>query len=122
MNIYAIISSFLFLLMSIIAYNNKYNVYSVLFLFLFITSLLYHYYSNPFTDFFDKIAIVFIVVYGGKIFMDKLMRHKLSLWKIFLSFLIITTFMLVVYCFINDYSSYLIHIISFTGHCGIIFM
>ena len=69
---YCFYSSFIFLSNIILAFYYKYYLYSFLFIILLITSLFYHSYKNIYTNICDKIAILFIVLYGGFIFFSKM--------------------------------------------------
>ena len=65
-------SSFIFITNICSAGYNQYFFYSFLFLFLTITSIIYHYPSDNITiDILDKICILSIITYGGYIFYNK---------------------------------------------------
>lgn len=121
-------SSFLFLINTIVAIYYKYTVYSILFFFLFITSILYRTLNrNELVFMIDKFAIMLVTIYGGYIFYSKF--NNISSHY---SFFIISTFLLTVFLFYYGYltdtfcydpnpnyaSGYhsLLHLISCIGH------
>ena len=122
-----LLSSFIFLTNSFIAAHFNYVLYSVLFFILFLTSILVRLKRNIFTYTLDKLFVYAIVLYGGYMFYMKYPSiHTL------ISFLIISTFLSVVfmyeygyvsrqYCFDTDtalaetYYS-IMHVISSVGH------
>jgi hypothetical protein len=129
-------SSIIFISNILIAYCYKYYVYSLLFLLLLITSLIFHSNNNIYTLLIDKISIILVVLYGGYLFIDKI--NKSDEVKYFYLLIIIFTFIITIYlyyfgycynkyCFCEDkemankYHS-LIHIISSVGHNLIIIM
>jgi hypothetical protein len=137
-------SSFLFLIVSIVAYYINDQKYSMLFLILFITSLIVHTKNTILTNLIDKIAIGSIVIYGGKLFFEKLYSLLYSNYytedyifisKIYLSSFVVTTFLFTIYIYvygycINDFCFYhdriiankyhlLLHMIGCLGHIGI---
>ena len=71
-------TSFLFLINTVIAFNYNYIVYGLVFLFLFITSTLYHYEKNCKYQVIDKIAVYTVVIYGGYIFIKKIIEKKIK--------------------------------------------
>ena len=66
-----IVSSFIFLTNSLSTYYFEYYNYSFLFGSLTITSIIYHYNTNIYTNLMDKICIIGIVVYGGHLLYKK---------------------------------------------------
>jgi hypothetical protein len=103
-------------------------VYSCLFTGLFISSVVIRMYPNIYTTSLDNIAIGLVVLYGGKLFLDKV--NSGGIFKnILLIGLIILTFLLTIflysygymvgsYCFgENGYTwNALMHCISSVGH------
>lgn len=121
-------SSFLFLINAIVAISYKYTLYSILFFFLFITSILYRALNrNELLFMLDKFAILLVTIYGGYIFYSKF--NNVSLYS---SSFIISTFLLTVFLFYYGYltntfcydpdpsysSAYhcLLHLVSCMGH------
>jgi hypothetical protein len=105
------------------------NYYATLFLFLFITSIIYHSNKNIYTLMIDKFAIFSVILYGCMIFYNKCKNNNNICIK---KSLIITTFGITMYlyfygyihkkyCFSKDankgeaYHS-LLHCISSIGH------
>jgi hypothetical protein len=66
-----IASSFIFLTNSIATLYFEYYIYSVLFGSLTITSIIFHYNTNIYTNLMDKIFIIGIVFYGGHLLYKK---------------------------------------------------
>jgi hypothetical protein len=126
-------SSFIFITNVITAFIKKYFLYSFLFCFLIMTSVIFHSNNNIYTFVIDKIAVISIVLYGSYILYKKISSKNRST-----IFLIITTFLLTIflyyygyctnnYCynpdkFIGDIYHTLLHIISSIGHHFIIFL
>tara|TARA_Y100000389_G_C17348832_1_gene457309 strand:+ start:322 stop:798 length:477 start_codon:yes stop_codon:yes gene_type:complete len=133
-------TSFLFLINTIVAFNYNYVVYGLVFLFLFITSTLYHYEKNCKYHVIDKIAVYTVVIYGGYIFIKKIIEKKnnenINFNNIIYMFIIIGTFLLTIYLYYVGYmyNKYcydpdkfksecthgILHFISMIGHLFII--
>jgi len=109
-------------------------VYSSLFTGLFITSVLMRMYRNIYTIILDKIVIGLVVLYGGKIFLDKLNNDGIFK-NLLLNALIILTFLLTIflysygyiirgYCFGENGEVWhgFMHCISSVGHHLILFL
>ena len=109
-------------------------MYSFLFTSLFITSVIMRMYSNIYTMILDKIAIGLVVLYGGKIFLDKVNNDGIFK-NILLNGLILLTFLLTIflysygyivggYCFGENGDTWhaLMHCISSVGHHLIMFL
>jgi len=109
-------------------------VYSFLFTGLFITSVVIRMYPNIYTTSLDNIAIGLVVLYGGKMFLDKVNSHGIFK-NLLLNGLILLTFLLTIflysygylvgsYCFgENGYTwNALMHFISSVGHHLIMFL
>jgi hypothetical protein len=109
-------------------------VYSSLFTGLFITSVLMRMYSNIYTMILDKINIGLVVLYGGKLFLDKLNTDGIFK-NLLLNVLILLTFLLTIflysygyivgsYCFGENGDAWhgLMHCISSFGHHLILFL
>ena len=127
-----IVTSFLFIINTSLAYSKKNYIYAGLFLFLFLTSIVHRYIQNTYglnkyIFLADEIAIFFIVVYGAYMLYTKI--NNIS--KIYLGFIIsifIATVILYCYgynyeCFCFDRDQYisenymaLVHIIASIGH------
>ena len=121
-------TSFLFLINTILAFFYNQILYSILFFFLFITSVLYRTLNRTEIVFMiDKFAILLVTIYGGYVFFYKF--NKVSSYS---SSFIISTFLLTVFLFYYGYltdtfcydpeptyaSRYhcLLHLISCIGH------
>jgi hypothetical protein len=125
-------SSFVFLMNSGLAGIHKYYLYSALFFTLFATSLIVHSNTNNYTIAIDKIAIFSIVLYGGKMLLEKL-KSNLCITMFTISTFLLTIYLYYYgflhkkYCYHPDttianlYHS-LLHLISFIGHSLIITM
>ena len=107
--------------------------FNSLFFCLTITSLIFHYNTNIYTNILDKIFVLAIVFYGGY-----LLYNKITIYNQIHVLLILITFMCCIYLFIygywvNDYCYHpdkcvgdnyhcLLHIISSFGHHLITFL
>ena len=133
-------TSFLFLINTFTAliYNNF--IYGLVFLFLFITSTLYHYNKNCKYKIIDKIAVYTVVIYGGYIFLKKIIEKKneesINFKNIIFMFIIVITFLSTIYLYYVGYmfNKYcydpdkfksecihgILHFISMIGHLFII--
>lgn len=109
-------------------------VYSSLFTGLFITSVVMRMYRNIYTMILDKIIIGLVVLYGGKLFLDKLNTDGIFK-NLLLNVLILLTFLLTIflysygyivgsYCFGENGDTWhgLMHCISCFGHHLILFL
>ena len=150
MNLQLCCSSCLFLINSIIAYYLNDKIYSILFLLLFVTSIIVHGLSPKkyiFTTILDKLSILGIILYGGKVLFEKnyqlfygddLFESNLYIYKLGLTGLILIAFLLTAflyvygyyckdYCFnvdnyiANTYHNFL-HLNVFLGHLGIMIL
>ena len=126
-------SSFIFITNVVTAYSKQYYEYSFLFIFLFITSILFHSNKNIYTNIFDKIAISLIVFYGTYQLYFKT-NHENYLFLI----IIVSLFLLCIYLYTYGYYQRcycyheeicignlyhcILHLISSLGHHLIIFM
>jgi hypothetical protein len=77
-------------------------VYSSLFTGLFITSVLMRMYSNIYTVILDKILIGLVVLYGGKLFLDKVNNNGIFK-NLLLNGIIILTFLLTIFLYSYGY-------------------
>jgi hypothetical protein len=93
-----IFSSLFFLTNALVAFLKKYYLYALFFLILTITSLIFHSNNNVYTNLIDKIAILLVVIYGGYLLFQKMCAKYATT-----CFLIILTFLLVVYLYIYGY-------------------
>lgn len=138
-----VISSLIFITNSLTAYYCGYYLYSALFLFLTITSVIVHSDNNYCTNIIDKFAVAFIVLYGGYMLFNKFVGYMLRIKgfekrEIIYFSVSIIAFLICVYfyvygfitgqyCFCPDvdkqnlYHS-IIHMISSFGHHLVIFM
>ena len=122
-----IYSSFLFLTNFIIGIYYNYYLYSLLFLFLFITSIVYRMFRCDLTYTIDKCAAFSVIIYGGYIFYLNLMNISLLRLSVILFSFLYTFFLFYYgyykneYCYNKDptisqeYHS-LLHLISSIGH------
>jgi len=120
-------SCFLFLTNSILAEYYNYKTYSLLFLFLFITSIIYRVFRSNLTFIFDKCAIFSVIVYGGYVFYLNFTKMSFIRIALILSSFLYTFFLFYYgyykkeYCYNKDpeiglmYHS-LLHLISSVGH------
>jgi hypothetical protein len=120
-------SSFLFLIVSIYALIYTYYIYSLLFVFLFCTSILF--YTNPCYYLLDQIAIANCVTYGAYIFYNK---FKLTIGSVIIIYTFIFSILLFYagyylkeFCYCTKYSNYwhmIVHLLTIIGHIGIILL
>jgi hypothetical protein len=126
-------SSFIFITNAISTCYKEYYVYCMLFLFLTVTSLIYHYTKNEYVRIVDKVAILGIVLYGGY-----MLYKKASIEKYLKIILIVLTFLITIflyyygfltkrYCYdpekcVGDLYHALLHVISSIGHHLITFL
>ena len=132
--IYNVYSSFLFFTNYALAYYYDYYIYSLFFLMLLITSVIYHSSPPNYTIYIlDKLAILSIVLYGMLLCYMKINLDNIYLFLIIL-FAFILTFYLYYYgkiknkyCFSKNKNSAikyhsLLHIISSVAHNMIILL
>jgi hypothetical protein len=120
-------SSSLFLLVSIVGLIYKYYIYSLLFLFLMTTSILF--YTNTKYYLLDQVAIISCVIYGAYTFYNK---FKLTIGALLILYSFIFTiilfyggFYLKEYCYCKEYGNKwdsIVHLLSIAGHIGIILL
>jgi hypothetical protein len=130
-------SSFIFLTNILLALYYEYNVYAIVFLLLFITSIIVHSNYSIYTNIIDKISIFLVVCYGAYVFYGK-SRKQINEFQYAISIIIVFTFLAVAYMYIygyftnqfcfdkdinigNTYHS-LLHIVSSLGHDLIMIM
>jgi len=132
-NLILIVSSFIFITNAASTFYKKYYIYCLLFICLTITSLIFHYNTNIYTNILDKIFILAIVSYGGYI-----LYNKSTPTNQIRVLLIITTFLSVIFLFfygycVKDYCYHpdkcvgdnyhcVLHIVSSLGHHLITFL
>ena len=121
-------TSFLFLINVMVAISYNQTVYSILFSFLFIASILFRTFNRNLIVFMiDKFAILLITIYGGYIF-----YYKFNEVSSYSSYFIISTFLFTVFLFYYGYLTNrycydpdpkyaygyhcLLHLISCIGH------
>jgi hypothetical protein len=128
-------TSFGFLLVAIILFYAKYVEYSALFGFLFFTSILYRSYTNLYTQYLDKLAILLVVSYGAYMFSMRIWNHTITIVPLIV---ILSTFLITLClyyggylinscCFcedarVADWWHGFLHIISCFGHMMIVFL
>lgn len=124
-------SSFTFIINVIIAIYYDNYIYASLFGSLLGTSLIVHSYDNTYTNTIDKLIILFIIIYGGYTFYNKIIAIE-HIYEYTVSFIIILTFFLTAYfycygyiyktgCFCEDCDSAeiqhcIMHVIGSIGH------
>ena len=126
-------TAFIFITNIITAFYKKYYLYSLLFLFLVISSVIYHSNNNIYTNAIDKVCIFAVVSYGAYTLYNK--KSKERMWLLVLSILsfFATLFLFFYgyttnqYCYhpdntVGDKYHGLLHMISSFGHHCIIFM
>jgi len=122
-----LLSAYIFLTNFIFAYLMKYDIYAILFLCLFVTSILMRIEENVFTYYLDQVFLYLVIGYGAYTFFNKFL-----VIPFYLSLLIICTFLATAflffwgfktksYCFDKDEKTgevyhALLHIISSIGH------
>ena len=127
-----IVSSLLFITNAVSALYKKYYVYSFLFGYLTLSSLLFHTSNTIYTNIIDKCCITAIVVYGGYMLYNKTTKNQINLFLIVLSFLGCIFFFFYGY-YVNEYCYHpdkyvgdtfhcMLHLISSFGHHLIIFL
>ena len=127
-NLYMLIySSILFLINTIISIIFNNYIYALLFLFLTITSVLFHY--NPIYYYLDQFAILLIVLYGIYTFIKKFILTIMSviiLYTFILSLLLFYGgYYLQEFCYCKQYGNnwhFILHLLTIIGHMGIIIM
>ena len=128
--------SSLFFITNIISsvYYQQY-IYSLLFSFLTMTSILFHSMPNLYTNIIDKCAIGSVVCYGGYVLYSKIRTIEVSYIQVSL---IVSSFLMVIvlylygyctnqYCYdkdvcVGDKYHCLLHTISSLGHHGILLL
>lgn len=120
-------SSCLFLLVSIVAIQYKYYIYSFLFIFLMSTSILF--YLNNDYYLVDQAAILLVVLYGLYTFIKK---FKLTLLSVFILYTFIFCLLLYYggmyleeFCYCKTYGNLwhgIVHLLTIMGHIGIIIL
>lgn len=135
MNRLCFFSSFVFLTNVINNFFHCDYIYSGLFLTLFFTSILHHYYCETWTNYLDKMPIVAIISYGGMLYYKKLRENLNGSSNVSIAFVPVICFYLTVflylygditdqYCFhkddkiANTYHA-LMHFVSSIGHHAI---
>jgi hypothetical protein len=132
-----IYSSTVFLVNCCIALYFNYFIYGFLFLILWLTSIIFRLWRNIYTNIIDKIAIWAVVVYGGNLFFQKLVKVD-GIRDMMVSVLIINTFLAVIFLYFVGYilKKYcycespimqeryhaLLHLISCVGHVLIVIL
>lgn len=98
-----VFSSFIFLTNAVLAYYYTYNIYSLLFIGLFTTSVINHYYQTVLTNIIDKISVLLVVGYGYNIFIEKSFNNEYTLSYYICIPLVILTFLSTVYLYCYGY-------------------
>jgi len=108
-------------------------IYSLLFSFLTMTSIIFHSMPNLYTNIIDKCAIGSVVCYGGYVLYSKINSIEVSVIQVSL---IVSSFLMVIvlffygycrnkYCYdvdVGDKYHCLLHVISSLGHHGILLL
>ena len=104
---YCQISSCIFIINTILGIYCNYIIYSLLFFCLFITSIIHHTYKTDFTYIIDQVSVLYVVLYGGLLFYQKLfyINNTISFKYISMAILIIVSFLLVNYIYYYGYYS-----------------
>jgi hypothetical protein len=120
-------SSFLFLLVAYIAIQYYYYIYSLLFIALFCTSILF--YTNSCYYLLDQCAIMACVLNGAYTFYNK---FKLTIGAVLIIYTFIFTLLLFYgglylteFCYCTHYGNYwhvIVHLLTIIGHIGIIIL
>jgi len=120
-------SSFLFLLVAYIANQYYYYIYSLLFVCLFLTSILF--YTNKYYYLLDQSAIICCVLYGAYTFYNK---FKLTIGSLIIMYTFIFSIFLFYgglylkeFCYCKKYGTYwhiIVHLLTIIGHIGIILL
>lgn len=101
LNVY---SSFVFLTNATLAYYFDYFMYSFLFIGLFATSVINHYYQTIMTNIIDKVSVGLVVVYGYNVFTSKCFELEIFTWKQYiLVLLILLTFVSTIHLYCYGY-------------------
>jgi hypothetical protein len=126
-------SSVIFITNVISAFYKKYYIYCFLFFCLTITSLIYHYNNNIYTNILDKIFVFSIVFYGGYMLYNKTtIDNQIFVLLIIITFISCIFLYFYGYC-VKDYCYHpdklvgdkyhsILHILSSFGHHFIIFL
>lgn len=96
-------SSFLFLITALLAFYKKYYVYGVLFLFLLVTSIIFHTWTTRYTLLLDKISIHAVILYGVYLFIQKSIQNPSNARIIILQLLVLLTFFITIYLYYYGY-------------------
>ena len=122
-------TSYLFLIIVLISILYKYYIHSLLFLFLFTTSILFYTQETTFYFIIDQIAIILCVLYGLYLYYHKFKLSYLSviiLYSfIFSTLLFYGGYYLNEFCYCETYGNIwhsIIHILCLIGHTFIIFL
>ena len=102
------ISPLVFIINILLGFYQGYILYGLLFLSLIITSLLHHTYYAEFTYIIDKVAILYVILYGYMLFKQKIYlidTTNYSFITIILSIVIVFTFVSVFYLYYYGYYS-----------------
>jgi len=135
MNTQCFFSSFVFLSNVINNFLHGDCIYGGIFLMLFFTSILHHYYCESWTNILDKFSIIAVIIYGGSLYYKKT-NLRIGDTDLMINYVPIVCFYLTVflylygditdqYCFdktgeiANNYHA-LLHIISSIGHHAIV--
>ena len=101
-SILLLFSSFIFITNVLTTFHQKYYIYCFLFFGLTITSVLFHYHTNIYTNLVDRLFILSIVLYGGYLLYNKSRIDNQNQFKILF---IIITFLLCIFLFFYGYYS-----------------
>jgi hypothetical protein len=98
-----IFSSYVFLTNMVVCWYYGYNTYMTAFLFLFITSIIFHSYNILATNIIDKFSILFVILYGSHVLFDKL-RQPLQFSQVLLTAFIFATFLATALLYVYGYT------------------
>ena len=97
------ISPFIFIINILFGFYCNYILYGMLFLCLLITSVFYHTYYIDFTYIIDKVSILYVTLYGGMLFYQKIIDMNYTFISILMMILVILTFLSVFYLYYYGY-------------------
>jgi len=100
-------SSFIFLTNAVLTFYFNYYIYSILFIILFLASVIHHSLDTFYTNIFDKISVYAVVFYGGYIFLNKYIQMpNLTKKELILVVTLILSFLATILLYIYGYFTY----------------
>lgn len=133
LNLLLLFSSLIFITNVVSTFYKKYYIYCFLFFCLTITSVIFHYNTNVYTNIIDKLFILTIVLCGGYILYNKRETdNQIQVVFIVMTFLSVIFLFFYGYC-VNNYCYHpdkcvgdnyhcILHLISSLGHHLITFL